>query len=141
VLEEQELPIRNARQPGPEAPRHALLCGLILDRVGVFLPVDAVGRIGQHVVEAPVGMRVLSQRVAICDVLGVVAGDQHVGFADREGLGVELLAEELDADAVVERLHLHLGDGQHSACARRRVIDLPDHAGAGESVLVVDQQQ
>jgi len=57
------------------------------------LPVLAVRRIGEHVVEALVGEAVLGKRVAEDDLGGVLALEQHVGAAHGVGLGLQLLAE------------------------------------------------
>lgn len=58
-----------------------------------LLPLDAEGRIGQHVVEALARQTVVGECIAEEDVAQVLALDQQVGLADRVGLGVALLPE------------------------------------------------
>ena len=86
-------------------------------------------------------VRVLGECVAESDVLGVMAGNQHVRFTDRERFRVQLLTEEFNPDAGVELLHLLLGDRQHTAGAASRVVNLPDHTSAGQCIGIVDQEQ
>ncbi len=70
-----------------------------------------------------------------------MAGDQHVGFTDCEGFRVQFLPEELHADALVQILHLHLGDGEHATRARSGVVDLANDTRAGQGFLIVDQEK
>ena len=72
VQQEQELAVADARQPRPEAAGRAPVV-LGAHRVLVALPVLAVGRVGDHVVEAAAGVPVVGQGAAEDDVLGVAA--------------------------------------------------------------------
>ena len=141
MLKEEELAVRDTGRPCPEAPVHPEVRSLGFDRVLVFLPVHAVGGIGQHVVEALARMGVLRERVAEGDLLGVVACHEHVRFADAERLAVELLAEELDADRVVEAFQRFFGQRQHTARPARRVIDLADDAAPCELFIVIGDEK
>ena len=141
VLEEKQLAVGDARQARAEASFRAKCLRLFPYRVLVLLPVHAVGRIGQHVVKRFPPVRIVRQRVAEGYLLGVVAGHQHVRFADTEGLAVQLLAEQLDADRGVELLQRLFCQRQHAAGPTGRVIDLPDDALPGQLGVVVGDEQ
>ena len=99
----------------------------ILDVPEFAAPAFAVGRVGQHEVEALAREFVGRQRGADLDVLGVVALDHHVGFADGVGLVVDFLAVKIDVapggDGALGLLDVVLGLGQHPAAAAGRVVD------------------
>ena len=104
VLQEEELAVADAGQCRRRSGRRRLV-RLRLDGVCVALPVLAVGGIGDLVVEALPAWRSFGERAAEEDVLGVApVGGLHeeVGLADREGLGVHLLAEEVDVGVGVD---------------------------------------
>ena len=98
VLEEQELAVADPRQTGLES----ILgrpCGLGPDCLLIEVPVLAIRRIGEEVVERAVGVAVMGQSAAEGDVVGVAAIgalDVQVGLADRERLRVDFLAEQVD---------------------------------------------
>ena len=88
-------------------------------------------------------MPVVGQRAAESDVVGVAAGrvlHVEVGLGDGEGLGVHLLAEQVDLGVRVDRgrgavavlaqpdRDVLLGDRQHAAGAAARVVDGADDA-------------
>ena len=141
MLEEQELAVRDARRAGAETAIETHCLGLFLDRVLILLPIHAVRRIGKHVVEFLVLVGVLGERVAEGDLLRVVAGHEHVGLADPEGLAVQFLPEQLDADRGVEIFQRLFGQRQHAARAAGRIVDLADDAAPGELGIVVGDQQ
>lgn len=87
-----------ARRARPETAIEAQGVRFVLDRVLIFFPVHAVGRVRQHVVEFLMLVGVLRERVAEGDLLGIVAGHEHVRFADAEGFAVQLLPEQFDAN-------------------------------------------
>ena len=91
VHQEQQRPVRDARQAGAEAAVVPLLLVLVADLLLDLLPLHAEGRIGEAVVEGLAGVAVVGQGVAEHDVRHVLPLDQHVGLADRVGLRVELL--------------------------------------------------
>ena len=66
--------------------------------VGVGLPALAIRRIGQHEIEGARGVLVGGERGAEGDVrrLLAVALEHHVRLGDGVGLGVDLLAEQMD---------------------------------------------
>ncbi len=70
-----------------------------------------------------------------------MAGEQHVRAADRPGLGVEFLAEDLQGRLGVEVAHVGLGDRKHPAGAAGRVIQGPNGAGPAQHVVILMQQQ
>ena len=85
----QELAVADAGQARPEAAGPAPVV-LAAHRVLVALPVLAVGRVGDHVVDAGAGVPVVRERAPEDDVLGVAAVlglHEEVRLADGEGLG------------------------------------------------------
>jgi len=74
VLKEKQLAVGDARQTGakPAVPPEPFFFGL--NRVLIFLPIDPVWRIAEHIVEFLSFMSVVRQRVAKGDLFRVVAG-------------------------------------------------------------------
>ena len=72
VQQEQDLAVADARQPRAEAARRAALV-FGAHRFLVALPVLAVGRIGNQVIECPARMPIVGKRAAEPDVVGVTA--------------------------------------------------------------------
>ncbi len=66
---------------------------------------------------------VFREGVAENDVIGVLAFDQHVGFADRPGVVVPILAEEHRLRIAIELVDVLLRDGEHAAGAAGRIVD------------------
>ena len=62
-------------------------------------------------------------------------------FANAEGLAVQLLAEQLDADRGVELLERLFGQRQHAAGPAGGVIDLADDALTRQLGVVVGDEQ
>ena len=139
--EEQQRAIRHARQAGTEAAIEALALVLLADFLLDLLPLNAERRIGQHVVELRVSVAVFRQRVARDDVGDILPLDQHVRLADRIALVVQLLPEHREPGLRVQRRKMFARDRQHSARACGRVVDGADHAGLGQHVIVLDEQQ
>ena len=118
-------------RPAPKRPLNPCLLVLVLDHVGLRLPLDAEWRIGQQVIELLAGQAVLGEAVAELDVLGVLALDHHVGTADGEGLVVVVLAEHLQAGVGIQLAQVLLRHAQHAARAAGRVVQrLHDALGA-----------
>ena len=155
VQQEEELPVADPRQAGPE-PAGGAPVVLAAHRVLVALPVLAVGGIGDQVVEVVTRVPVARERAPGEDVLGVAAVlrlHEEVRLADREGLGVHLLAEEVNVGVGVHGLgkdfavprfagdDVLLGDREHAARAAARVVDAPHDALRAQAVLVPGQQQ
>lgn len=105
----------------------------------VFLPGDAEGWVGQGVVEGLILEGRVGQGVAQGDVGDGLAFDDHVGFADGVGLGVNLLAKQVDLGLVVERLDLVVSRGEHAAGARGGVVDRADNTGGAQFLVAVEQ--
>jgi hypothetical protein len=97
----------------------------VLDVLLLLLPFHAEGWISQHVVEGapfPPGLAVeavLREGVAEDDVVGVFALDEHVGLADRPGLVVPVLAEEMRIGVGVEVADVALRCDSGSWAGRR----------------------
>ena len=142
MQQEQHRAVAHPRQAGAEAAVEALQLMLLAHLALDLLPLHAEGRIGQHVVELALGMAVVAERVAADDVGHVLALDQHVGLADREGLVVEFLAEHGQARLRVVRQQMLGRHRQHAAGAGGRVVDGAHHRAAGRQHLaVLDEQQ
>jgi hypothetical protein len=114
-----------------------------------MLPVFAVGRIGDLVVKV-VGEDVVAEGGAETNVVGVAAvGRLHVEvrLANREGLGVHLLSEEMKvcvgvhALPNVAALDVSFGDRQHFAGAAAGVADGTDDAFAPNPLFVARQHE
>lgn len=114
VLEKEQLPVRNARQPGTEA-GVVTTTGLSLDIGLIHLPLEAVRRIGKLKVEVLLGVLVVGERGAELDGVGiglVRLEDEQVRLADGPSAGVELLPEEVDLGLGIAGENLFAGDGQ-----------------------------
>ena len=155
VQQEQELAVADARQARSEAAGRAPVV-LVAHRVLVALPVLAVGRVGDHVVEAGAVVPVVRKRAAEDDVVRVppVAGlHEEVRLADGERLRVHFLAEQVNAGvgvhgrgdelafARLSRRDVLLGDGEHAARAAARVVDAPHDPLRAQPPPVAGQQQ
>ena len=84
---------------------------------------------------------VFRQRVARDDVGDILTLDQHVRLADRIALVVQLLPEHRKPGLWVQRGEVFARDRQHSTSSSGGVIDGADHAGFGQNVVVLDEQQ
>ena len=67
--------------------------------------------------------------------------DEQVGGGDGEGALVVVLAEDPELRLGVVLVQVALRLGQHAAGATRRVEELADGAGAGQQVVVVNEEQ
>ncbi len=154
VLEEEELAVADARQAGAETAGRRL-CRARRARLGIALPIFAVGRVGDEVVEVLYRRGGRWRGCCRRGFLGVAAvGGFHieVGLAHGEGLGVDFLAEDVDVGAGVDgRLYLTvvldalrdvvLGDGEHAAGAAAGVVDGEHLAGDGDAILIAGEKQ
>src|SRR5262249_39987968 len=143
VLDEEKLSVGRSRDPGAEATRGAELC-LRLDLIFVLLPLLAVGRVRELVMEALGCVLVVGEGAPELDVLGVaavLAANEEVGLADSPGLGVDLLAEQEDVEVLVDTQKALLADVEQAARAAARVTELPDEVLLIEHVLVLGDQQ
>ncbi|GMA92003.1 hypothetical protein GCM10025869_25320 [Homoserinibacter gongjuensis] len=111
------------------------------DRLLRGLPVDAVRRVRQHVVEALTGKQVIGEGVAAADVRRVLALRDHVRLADRVRLRVDLLAVQPQPRIRVHGEDALLGDREHAARAGCRVVDAADDAGIEDAAVVALEQQ
>ena len=128
-------------RPGPKRPSKPWFSCSARTVSSTLRPVHAERRVGDAVVEALAPVPVLGERVAVDDVAGVLALDEHVGQADRVGLGVELLAVEAHDGLAVEAVDLVLGLGEHAAGAAGAVEDGADGAGLAQHLLVAVEQE
>jgi hypothetical protein len=106
-----------------------------------LFPFRTERRIGQHVVEFLVRVAVFVKGVAGFDLGDILSLDQHIGFADGVGLIVEFLAENRQSRLRVMFFQLFPGYRQHTAGARRGVVNGAHHAGLGQHVVIFDEQQ
>ncbi len=143
MLQEEQLSVADAREPGAEPAGGAALV-LGLDGVLVALPVFAIGRIGEQVVEAFVGEAVARERAAELDIVGIGAvGTLHVevGLADGERLGVDLLAEQMHLGMRVQLEDALFSRGEYATTAAAGVIHSADDVLSGEGALVLSEEQ
>jgi hypothetical protein len=79
--------------------------------------------------------------VAEDDIADILPLDQHVGFAYREGFRVQLLPVHGQARLRVHGGQVLVGDREHSAGARRRVVDRAYNPRLGERLTVLDEDE
>ena len=114
---------------------------LFFDELLLLLPLNAEGRVGEHVIEgdpAALGIaleRVSREAVAEPDVVGVLALDQHVGFADRPGLVVPVLAEQQRVGLGIQVANVFFRYRQHAAGAAGRIEDRLHDVAAPQILL------
>ena len=139
VDEEQHLPIAGAGEQGivriavvRDDEARISYAALAAQAVEVVLPALAVGRIAEHKIELAGRESVVGEgRMfrAADDVVrrATLALEQQVGFANRVGLGVDLLPVEMRGDSLAafsgEFLQGFLGHGQHAAGSERAVVE------------------
>ncbi len=141
-------------RPGPAPGGSALV--LCPHRVLVALPVLAVGRIGDEVVEVETGQAVVRERAAVRDVVGVAPGGilhKEIGLRHGPRLRIDLLAEKVDLGARIDGRpddfsvptkacgDVLFGDHQHAAGAAAGVVDGPHHALRPDAALIASQHQ
>ena len=143
VQQEQQRAVGDARQAGAEAAVEALLsrapCGPP-SRPSSTPRRTADWRACSRTCCAgwPSSERVLPATM-LADILPL---DQHVGLADGVGLVVQLLPEHGQPRLAGScSARCSPGDRQHAAGARRGVVDGAHHAGLGQHVVVLDEQQ
>ena len=138
-LEEEHLAVRDAGQAGAKA---AFGPGGFAFHGGFFVfPFAAERRVGQHIVKGLARELVVGEGVAQLDVVGILPLDEHVRLADGEGLVIDLLPAQEQARRAVATVDVLLGHGEHAARAAGRVIDGRSGARAGQSGVVVGEQQ
>ena len=123
MLEKKERPIVHARRAGAEPALEAQRVALLLDRALLLFPFHAEGRIRQHVIELLVGEAVFREGVAEDDVIGVLAFNEHVGFADRPGVIIPILTVEHWLGFVVELTNVMLRNREHAARSAGRIVN------------------
>lgn len=154
VEQEEQRAIVDARQAGTEAALEAKLLVLLRYVVLLRLPLHAEGRVREHVVKPFVRMAVAireaflglasAERVAIDDVLHILALDHEVGAADGVGLGIVFLAEEFEVCARVES-GIGIDDEflrlrEHAAGAAGGVVDFDDLSLLVNEVVVREEK-
>ena len=82
-------PIAGARRAGMETPVRVV--GFVLDEVFFLFPAHTKRRVAQHIAEPLAFEFVLRETVALANILGILAHDQHIRFGDGVGLLVEFL--------------------------------------------------
>ena len=140
--EEEQRSVVDAGQAGTETAVEALGGVLLFDEVLLGLPLDAVGRVGEHVVELTGRVSVAggvvvgaylgffdAQRVTVDQVVDRLVFDEQIGAADGEGFGVVFLAEEIEVGVGILAFDALFGDGEHAAGACGGIIDAAVDAG------------
>ena len=134
--DEEEGTVIDAGQSCAETSAEPLFFMFACDEIGFRLPLHTEGRIGQHVIELVAREPVIGEAVAKGDMFDVLAFDHHVRPADGVGLGVVILAENLQAGVWIKLAHIVLSYGQHSACPAGRVIESLYDSFGGEDVAI-----
>ena len=117
--------------------------GLAAHALQIALPTLAVGRVGEHEVELVGGERVRGERGAVPHIVGLdaLALEDEVGLAYCVGLGVDLLAVQVDGHFLAalggELCQRLLGDCQHPASTACAVVD---QVGAGSHLRRYGQE-
>lgn len=140
-LKKEQRAVAHAGQARGEGAVVALVVVALAEALFDALPVDAEGRVREHVVEALLGVAVVGEAVARGDVLRPVPAEHHVGLADGVGLVVELLAVEFRLGLGVVDPDALLGDGEHSAGSARGVVEGGLEARHGESLLIAREHE
>ena len=125
MAQEQHLPVRLARQPMTETRTRHLR--LFLHRRLLHLPVPAKRWIRQDIVESLIRVQVLQERVPLQDRIRAPALNEQVSLTQRVGGIHHLLAVDRDLHARVQLPQRLLGDQQHAARTRRRIINRTQH--------------
>lgn len=141
VHEEEQRAVAHAGQAGAEAAVVALFRVLFFDLLLNLLPLHAEGRIGEHVVEVLPMQAVGGEGVAEDDVGDVLPLDQHVGLADGVGLGVQLLSKHDEAGVGVDLGEVLVAHAEHTAGAGGGVVEGAHHAGLGQGLVVLDEEE
>ena len=144
VQKEEGLSVTDPREPGTEAPRRPAVV-FRLDGGLVALPVLAVGRIGDQVVEMAAGVVIVGERAAEGDGPRVAPGwvlHEEVRLREGPRLGVHLLTEKVDLRLRIDRgpeqlpillpafQDVLLGDHQQAARSAARVVDAANRASS-----------
>ena len=146
MLQEEKRAVVDAWQPRTEAAAVTERLRLVLDVLLLLLPLHSEGRIRQHVVESAllaIGVAVetvFREGVPEDDVVGFLALDQHVGLADRPGLIVPVLTEEVRIGFGVQVSDVLLGHREHAAGTTGRVVDRLDHVALAQVPLRREQE-
>ena len=155
VKKEEELAVRDTGQAGGEATAGSAFVfrghGFL-----VALPVLAIGRIGDEVVEVHRGMTIVGEGGAEAYVVGVLARGvfhEEVGLGHRPGFGIDLLAVKVDFGLRVDRRSndrpilapaerdVLLGDHEHAARTTAGVVDCADYSLAFDFLLVAREHE
>lgn len=139
VLQEQQRTIVDRGQAGTETAVEACLRRFLGNNLLLVLPLDAKGRVGQHVVKPlagePVAGLAVAQRVTQDDVVGLLILDEHVRTADRPAFVVVFLPIQAELGTVILRADRLFRHGQHTARAACRVVNLAVDAGFVDVLL------
>ena len=134
-------PVAHAREAGAETPVEALGLRLLADLLLDFLPLDAERRIGEHVVEVFAVQAIRRERVPEDDVGDVLPLDEHVRLADGVGLGVQLLPVHDEARLGVVLREMLARDAEHAARAGCRVVEMAEHTGLAEGLVIFGEDE
>ena len=126
VLEKQQRPVGAAGRAGCEPAAGSARLRFHGGFLG--LPTDAERGIGYHVVESFPLKLVFGEAGAELDSVGVLAGYQHVRFADGVGLRVEFLSQQPDIGVRIDLFaKVFLANRQHAAGAAAGIEDAADN--------------
>ncbi|BBF66585.1 hypothetical protein AFERRID_28030 [Acidithiobacillus ferridurans] len=141
MQEKQQGAIGDARQSGAEASPVAHVLVFFADSGLDFLPLDAEGRVGQHVIEVLAAMAVVGQGVPRNDIGHILAANEHIRFAGGVGFVIEFLAEHGQAGVGIETVQMLRRHRKHPAGACRRVVQGADDATPGQRRVIFRKQE
>lgn len=133
VLDEEHGAVGRAWEPCGEAPS-----GIGFDGSLFGLPIDTEGGVCTHELELGGSELVIGESVAEFDMTGVLAFEEHVGFADGIGLLLDFLTEVNDSGGVYAMAgEDFFGDGEDAASAAGGVVE--EEVGVNRDVDGVDK--
>ena len=140
VEHKQHLSVRNRRQAGTETAIITTLCFGFHLRF-FTLPVNAEGRIRDHIVKFIAAERIIAQGITVFHAGCVAALDQHICLGDRISFGVELLSKA-GQSGILSNILQALGQAaQHLRSAHGHIVGGLGAALGGDLLFLRCDQQ
>src|SRR5439155_2469031 len=113
MLKKKQRTIINPRRAGTEAALETQGVMFLFDETLLLFPLHPEWRISQHVIKLVVLEPIFRKGVAEDDVIGVLAFDEHVGFADGPRIVVPILTIEHRLGLAFEFANIIYRNGEH----------------------------
>ena len=135
VEQKEHLPVTLRGESRSETPAGSELM-FLFHRLGLPLPIDAERRVGDDVIELVLRELIVVQGVAELHVVRIAAANQHVGFGDAVGEGVQLLPERGDDRIRIQLMQPFFHAGEHLTGSHGHVVNrfVDSLAGSGSSI-------